>query len=121
MAKKDKEKRISIRDLQNEYNELVMVKINESKGMYIGTHEATEAANAAATLYSKGIEAECRIRDSKVNFGKAVAGAIAMATDLCMTERNINTCLGLEQAYHCGKQEIQTIRKNYNPRKYLEK
>lgn len=117
MAKKEKRKKI--RDLRDEYNEMLSLKINEVKGMYIGSREATEAANAVATLYSKGIEAEQRIKDSAINLGKAIAGVAGMTVETVMHERDFRTCLGLEQAYHSGKVEIANLRKDFKPRRLL--
>ena len=44
-----------------------------------------------------------------------------MLTETAMHERDINTCLGLEQAYHSGATERKNIRKDFKPRRLLEK
>lgn len=119
MKKKEKKRKIS--DIRNEYWEMVSLKINETKGMYIGSKEAVDAAQATAALYSKGMEAEQRIKDSAVNLGKAVAGCAGMIVETAMHERDFRTCLGLEQAYHSGKVEIANLRKDFKPKRLLEK
>ena len=120
MAKKEKEKRKSLKEVDLEYQEFMSLKINEAKGMYIGSREATEAANVVGTLYSKYVEAKMRIRESQIHLGEAIVGAIGMGTEIGMHERDVRTCLGLETIYHSGKGEIANLRKDFKPRKYLK-
>jgi len=119
--KKTEKRRFSIKEQRLEYWDFVSLKMNEAKGMYIGTKEAVDAAVAVGTLYNKGMEAEQRIKESAIHLGEAVAGAVGMATEIGMHERDINTCLGLEYAYHSGKGEILNLRKDFKPRRLLKK
>lgn len=122
MAKKDKKvKKTKVSDVRQAYWEMVNCKINEAKGMYIGAEDASNAANAVATLYNKGMDIEVRKKEAAINLGKVVAGAVGMCIEIGMHERDMNTCLGLEQAYHSGAVELKNIRKDFKPRRLLEK
>lgn len=121
MAKKTKKVVKKVKDIKSEYWDMVSAKINETKGMYIGTQDAANAANAVATLYNKGMEIEVRKKEAAINLGKAVAGVIGMGIEIGMHERDMNTCLGLEQAYHSGAVELKNLRKDFKARRLLEK
>lgn len=119
--KKKKTKKLKTADVSQAYWEMVNLKINEVKGMYIGSDDAADAANAVATLYNKGMDIEVRKKEAAINLGKAVAGVVGMSIEIGMHERDMNTCLGLEQAYHSGAVELKNIRKDFKPRRLLEK
>lgn len=122
MADKKKKKVVKkVKDIKSEYWDMVSAKINEAKGMYLGTQDAANAANAVATLYNKGMEIEVRNKEAAINLGKAVAGVIGMGIEIGMHERDMNTCLGLEQAYHSGAVELKNLRKDFKARRLLEK
>ena len=123
MAKKQKEKvkKTKVSDVRQAYWEMVDCKINEAKGMYIGTQEAANAANAVATLYNKGMAMEIGRKNAVINLGKAIVGAVGMGIEIGMHERDMNTCLGLEQAYHSGAVELKNLRKDFKARRLLEK
>lgn len=122
MADKKKKKVVKkVKDIKSEYWDMVSAKINEAKGMYLGTQDAANAANAVATLYNKGMEIEVRKKETAINLGKAVAGVIGMGIEIGMHERDMNTCLGLEQAYHSGAVELKNLRKDFKARRLLEK
>lgn len=116
-----KEKKKKISDVQSEYWEMVSLKINETKGMHIGSQEAANAANAVATLYNKGMEIEVRKKEAAINLGKVLVGAVAIGIETAMHERDTKTCLGLETAYHSGATELKNLRKGFNPRRLLDK
>lgn len=121
MADKKKKAKIKTADVSQAYWEMVNLKINETKGMYIGSDDAANAANAVAALYNKGMDIEIRKKEAAINLGKAVAGVVGMTIETVMYERDVNTCLGLEQAYHSGAVEIKNLRKDFKPRRLLEK
>lgn len=122
MAKKVKKiEKKKISDVQTEYWDMVSLKINEAKGMHIGSQEAANAANAVATLYNKGMEIEVRKKEAAINLGRTVIGAIGMGIETVMHERDVITCLGLEKNYHCGGSEIKELRKTFKARRLLEK
>lgn len=116
-----KEKRTSLKDLRQDLIDTIALKNNETKGMHISSSEAQDALTAVATAYNRVAEIDERRKETKINLGKAIAGAVGMLTETVMHERDVNTCLGLEQAYHSGSTEIKNLRKDFKPRRLLEK
>ena len=116
-----KEKKKTLKELRQELIETISLKTNEVKGMYIGSAEAQNGMTAVATAYNRVAEIDERKKENLINLGKAIAGAAGMLTETAMHERDMRTCLGLEQAYHSGATELKNIRKEFKPRRLLEK
>lgn len=121
MAKKQKVKKTKVTDVRQAYLDLMACKMNEAKGMYLGAENTPDAINSVANLYNKGMEIEVRIKEAEINLAKAIVGGIGMGVEIGMHERDMNTCLGLEQAYHSGAVELKNLRKDFKPRRLLEK
>lgn len=121
MKGKEKKKRFSYKESEEKFWETFNMKIDETRGLYIGTEEGAQAVRAVSEMFARGTEAREKVKQTKLNCGLALADAVFMGTQMALYERDQSTLVALNTYAHIGDSQIRDNARNFKPRKLLKK
>ena len=122
MKKKEKEKKLTFKELFQNGMEVTNLKWNEAKGIYLGNKEGQDALVAAATATQKLGEIKNNVDNSKINLAKTILMGAGMVAETWMhnSDQNQANFLRLASNGYFGTKECEQNGKNFNLRKYYQ-